>query len=77
MQVLQKEYVYQGIVNPVMDIFFHAQITSGQAITAESTEVSAWIWLNLLEAGRSMSPSLLRFARDRSPGASAGRPSFP
>jgi ADP-ribose pyrophosphatase len=41
------EYIYQGIVNPVIDIFFHSKVASGQAIKAESSEVSAWIWTDL------------------------------
>ncbi len=40
-------YVYQGIINPVIDIFFHSKISSGQAIMAESSEVSSWIWTDL------------------------------
>jgi len=41
------EYVYQGIVNPVIDIFFYSKVALGQAIQAESSEVSAWIWTDL------------------------------
>lgn len=41
------EYVYQGIVNPVIDIFFCSKVASGQAIQPESSEVSAWIWTDL------------------------------
>jgi NAD+ diphosphatase len=37
-------YVYQGIVNPVLDIFYTAQVLEGQSIQAEATEVSSWMW---------------------------------
>jgi ADP-ribose pyrophosphatase len=37
-------YSYQGVVTPVLDIFFHAKIEANQNVAAEATEVSAWMW---------------------------------
>jgi len=37
-------YFYQGVVSPVLDIFFCANIESDQIVSAEATEVSAWMW---------------------------------
>jgi ADP-ribose pyrophosphatase len=42
-------YSYQGIVNPVLDIFFQTNIKAGQSILAESSEVSSWMWTDLNE----------------------------
>jgi hypothetical protein len=37
-------YFYQGVLSPVLDIFFCATIESDQMVAAEATEVSAWMW---------------------------------
>lgn len=37
-------YFYQGILSPVLDIFFLATIEADQIVSAEVTEVSAWMW---------------------------------
>jgi NAD+ diphosphatase len=37
-------YFYQGVISPVLDIFFCASIDSSQIVSAEATEVSAWMW---------------------------------
>ena len=37
-------YFYQGVLSPVLDIFFWATIDSDQLVAAEATEVSAWMW---------------------------------
>lgn len=43
-------YTYQGVVYPVLDIFFSASVSAGQTIQAESSEVSNWHWQNLIAA---------------------------
>jgi ADP-ribose pyrophosphatase YjhB (NUDIX family) len=39
-------YVYQGVVNPVLDIFYTARVLDGQSIRAEASEVSSWMWID-------------------------------
>jgi len=40
-------YQYQGVLSPVLDIFFHTSVSADQTIAAEATEVSAWMWTRL------------------------------
>ena len=40
-------YRYQGIVLPVLDIFFCASVSGDQEIAHDDSEVSAWIWTKL------------------------------
>ena len=40
-------YNYQGIVLPVLDLFFSASVSEDQEITHDDSEVSAWMWTEL------------------------------
>ncbi len=40
-------YTYQGIVLPVLDIFFSARAFEDQEIAHDDSEVSAWMWTEL------------------------------
>jgi ADP-ribose pyrophosphatase len=40
-------YSYQGIVLPVLDIFFSARVSEDQEIAHDDSEVSAWMWTEL------------------------------
>ncbi len=40
-------YSYQGIVLPVLDIFFSARAFEDQEIAHDDSEVSAWMWTEL------------------------------
>ena len=40
-------YKYEGIVLPVLDIFFSTSVSEGQEIAHDDSEVSAWIWTQL------------------------------
>jgi NAD+ diphosphatase len=43
-------YAYQGVIYPVLDIFYHAECLADQAIVAESSEVHQWHWTSLSAA---------------------------
>jgi NADH pyrophosphatase NudC (nudix superfamily) len=40
-------YVYQAVVYPVLDIFFHAKVSPNQTIQAEASEVASWLWTEI------------------------------
>jgi NAD+ diphosphatase len=40
-------YVYHGVINPVLDLFFQAQVCESQTICAADCEVSSWMWTDL------------------------------
>ena len=40
-------YSYQGIVLPVLDIFFSTSVSDDQEIAHDHSEVSAWMWTEL------------------------------
>jgi NAD+ diphosphatase len=40
-------YAYNGIVNPVLDVFFHTVVVADQNIAVQSSEVSSWMWTDL------------------------------
>ncbi len=40
-------YTYHGIVLPVLDIFFCANITDEREILHDESEVSSWMWVHL------------------------------
>jgi NAD+ diphosphatase len=40
-------YSYQGVMYPVLDIYFHALIEPKQIIRPEGAEVSTWLWTNI------------------------------
>jgi len=37
-------YSYQGVVLPVLDIFFSARVLNGQSIVHDDAEVTSWMW---------------------------------
>ncbi|MBU6172319.1 MAG: NUDIX domain-containing protein [Planctomycetes bacterium] len=40
-------YIYQDILNPVLDVFFVADACEAHAIAPEEAEVTGWIWSDL------------------------------
>ena len=40
-------YKYQGIVYPVLDLYYQTELVDGQSIAPEASEVSSWMWTEL------------------------------
>ena len=40
-------YRYQGVILPVLDIFYSAKIQEGQVIAQDASEVSSWMWTDI------------------------------
>ena len=38
-------YAYRGVVHPVLDIFFVAEVDQGQEIQHDDEEVTSWMWV--------------------------------